>query len=337
MISSSRTSFAVAMRDHQLEWALGGGVPRATLEERKGKTSWVLKPEHRERNLFKSSWWQHIAGKEHLWARALNSSQCFGLNLFGPLAEDNDRARRVLNAFLPEQGISQQDTVQVRFEHSPEGAAEWLGERGQGTQVDVFFEVRRVDRLVGFVLIEVKFTETSFGECRGWHGKTRTGWINRRRPRCEDALAVANAPQTQCWLSEDQGRHYWELLARPSAALRIDQIKLAGACPFRHGLYQLMRNRVLADELRRQIPGSWVEFAVCCHPGNRALAGLKEPVAGSSNAIEAFRKLSSVDAVREWSAREVIDVCAVGVGLSDWRAWMLSRYFPSDVPQSVGV
>jgi hypothetical protein len=101
MTFSSKASFAVAMRDHQLQWALNGGAPSAALEERKGKTSWVLKPEHRSRNLFRSDWWQHIAGAEHRWARALNSSQCFGLNLFGPLADDNGRARRVLSALFP--------------------------------------------------------------------------------------------------------------------------------------------------------------------------------------------------------------------------------------------
>jgi hypothetical protein len=196
MTSSSRASFAAAMRHHQLQWALSGGIPSAALEERKGKTSWVLKPEHRERNLYESNWWRHIAGKEHRWARALNASQCFGVNLFGPVAEDSTRARRMLCAFHPDRELSEQDTVNVRFEHSPAGAAQWLGERGQGTQVDVFFEVRRSDRLIGFVFVEVKFTETGFGACRGWNGKSRTVWTNSRRERCQDALLLTKAPRT---------------------------------------------------------------------------------------------------------------------------------------------
>lgn len=330
MAISSASTFASAMRDHQLHWALGkGGVPSEALEQRNGKTSWVLKREHQRRNVFVSKWWEHIVGKEHRWARALNSSQCFGLNLFGPLADDNGRGRQVLEALLPDRRLFSDDTVHVHFEHSPDGAAGWLGERGQGTQVDVFLEVRRADRPVGFVLIEVKFTETGFGACRGWNGKRGKEWTNLRRERCEDALALAEAPQTQCWLSESEGRRYWAMLAEPSSAIRIDQVRQAGACPFRHGLYQLMRNRVLADEVRRRTPGAWVEFAVCAHPANKALAGLRDPVAGSSVAIEAFRRLSSQDAVRDWNARDIFEhVCSSGGELVGWRPWMLDRYFP---------
>jgi hypothetical protein len=54
MTKSSKPSFAVTMRDHQLRWALNGGIPRTALEVRKGKTSWVLKRERCKLNLFRS-------------------------------------------------------------------------------------------------------------------------------------------------------------------------------------------------------------------------------------------------------------------------------------------
>jgi hypothetical protein len=91
-----------------------------------------------------------------------------------------------------------------------------------------------------------------------------------------------------------------------------------------------MRNRVLADELRRRTPGVWVEFAVCRHPANQVVNSLKESVAGSSNGLEAFRRLSSSDSVRDWNAREVLEhTCSADEEPSDWRSWMLDRYFPA--------
>lgn len=321
--------FAAAMRDRQLQWALNGGVPGAELQERKGKPFWVLKAAHRKRNLFRANWWEYIAGSEHRWASALNSSQCFGVNLFAPLADDEGRARRVLRLLLPDRNIEPQDTIAVQFEHTPEGAPGWLGERGQPTQVDVFFEIRRADHPIGFVLVEVKFTESSFGSCRGWSGKRDKEWINPDRARCQNASELARSPQTQCWLAEVEGRRYWELLSQQSSSLRMEQIASVGACPFRHGLYQMMRNRVLADELSRRTPGAWAEFTICRHPANNVLTTLKEPVAGSSNAMEAFRILSSPKSVRDWNAEEVVGfVGATGDGLSDWEAWMRGRYFP---------
>src|SRR5688572_23585370 len=93
--------FATSMRDRQLKWAIGGGVPPAALEERHGQVSWVLDPEHRKLNLFRTEWWDYIAHAEHCWARALNSSQCFAVNVFAPMADNSAIARSALQALLP--------------------------------------------------------------------------------------------------------------------------------------------------------------------------------------------------------------------------------------------
>lgn len=119
--------FAETMRDRQLEWALGeGGIPVAALERRREKVSWVLEPQYQKLNMFRSDWWSYIAGREHRWARALNSSQCFAVNVFAPLAEESARARRALQVLLPSRDLGPQDTVCVEFEFTPEGAAELL-------------------------------------------------------------------------------------------------------------------------------------------------------------------------------------------------------------------
>ena len=69
------------VRPELINWALAHGIPEDALEKHHGRLSWVLKPESRKLNLFDPSWWDLIAGKEHRWARALNSSQCFAVNL----------------------------------------------------------------------------------------------------------------------------------------------------------------------------------------------------------------------------------------------------------------
>jgi len=319
--------FAESMRDRQLEWALGAGIPVAALEKRHEKVSWVLKPEHQKLNLFRPDWWAYIAGREHRWARALNSSQCFAVNVFAPLAEETARARSALRVLLPKRGLGPEDTVYVEFEFTPEGAPAWLGERRQATQLDVYFQITRSGQCVGHVLVEVKFTESSFGCCRGWAEPGKPS-PNPDPSRCLDASAILSAPQSNCWLAQGEGRKYWEIMSAPESSIRKDAIRLAGACPFRHGLYQLMRNRVLADELTCRTGATWADFAVCRHPANQKVIDLDEPVSSLRDAIRAFRSLSSEDAVLQWDAEEIMGIISsTDDRLKNWETWMLGRYF----------
>ncbi len=156
----AKDSFAEEMKQHQISWALANGVAPDMLETRKGQVSWVLKKEHRKQNLFDPRWWRYIAGHEHRWVRALNSSQCFAVNVFAPLAEDGDLAKTVWARIYPHRPLDPADTVTVEFEHTPPCAHVWLGESGQQTQVDVFFTVQKNDIPVGHLLVEVKFRST---------------------------------------------------------------------------------------------------------------------------------------------------------------------------------
>jgi hypothetical protein len=322
-MDSSKVS-ATVMRDRQLAWALAGGIPIEALEQRHGKVSWVLKSGYRKLNLFRPEWWEHIEGSEHRWARALNSSQCFAVNLFAPLADDSALARKVLALLLPARSLDDHDSISVSFEFTPDGAAAWLGERGQPTQVDVYFRIERSGRCQGHVLVEVKFSEVSFGCCRGW--KATAG--NPDGSRCLDVPAVLASPHSNCWLVASEGRQYWNIISRPTSTIREDAIDQAGACPFRFGLYQLMRNRLLADELARRTDAAWADFAVCYHPGNRKVLVLPEPVSSKSDVFEAFRSLSSPDAVSDWNAEKVLEtIHRNDDSLGDWRRWMYDRYF----------
>lgn len=142
-MSKPNESFIRNMKEHQISWAHQNGLSEF-LEQRKDNTpSWVLKKGYRSRNLRDPSWWRYIEGREHKWARSLLSSQCFALNVFGPLAGTPVLAKQVLAELLPHRSLEKNDEVTVHFEHTPEQAPVWLGETRQPTQVDVCFIVRR--------------------------------------------------------------------------------------------------------------------------------------------------------------------------------------------------
>jgi hypothetical protein len=314
------------MKERQLAWALAGGIPVDALEERRGGPSWVLKREHQRRNLYRPDWWDYIAGYEHRWARALNSSQCFAVNLFAPLKETSDWARRTLNALLPGQDLQVGDDVTVNFEHREPNAKDWLGERGQPTQIDVYFKVDRGGRCVGHVVVEAKFTEPEFGCCRGWSDSEHKPSANQDRDRCLDLPGILKESKRNCWLAANEGRRYWELMAARDSTIHLD-VAEQRPCPFRRGLYQLMRNRVLADELRRRTGAAWSEFAVCRHPDNLTLLKMKHAERGTTNPIDAFRAISAPGAVRDWPADQVLAAIAASDPNLAEDAWMRRRYF----------
>jgi len=288
---------------------------------------WVLAEAHRTRNLFSPEWWHHIQGFEHRWVRALNSSQCFAVNLFATLAKDPSAANRFLRRMLPERDVIRADHVVVRFEHSPSGVAERLGERGQPTQIDVFFEVVREGRIRGAIGVEVKLSESEFGGCRGWNGIHKTGPINPDRDRCLDARRVVESPETQCFMAEREGRRYWSLMGAVDASFDPDRLTEQDCCPFRHGLYQMMRNRVALDVFRSITEAEWTDFVVCVHPANQAVARLPEPVAGESNAVAAFRNLLRPGGVLEWDASAVLKAIVAAEGSTEeWACWMRGKY-----------
>jgi hypothetical protein len=300
----------------------------AALEIRHGEISWVLKLEHRKLNVFRSDWWAYIAHAEHRWSRALNSSQCFAVNIFAPLADDCSRASRALRLLLPVRNLRPEDRVSVRFEYTPEHARAWMGERQQATQIDIYLLVTRSDRCIGHVLVEVKYSENSFGCCRGWESKPDGATRNPHPSRCLNASEIISAPRSNCWLAEAEGRRYWEIISAPRSSIQKEAIRSAGSCPFRHGLYQIMRNRALGDELARHAGPAWADFAVCRHPANDEVVLLDEPVFSFRNAIQAFRFISSEQAICDWDAQELVEVISsTDDVLKDWKSWMMARYF----------
>jgi hypothetical protein len=320
-------SFYDGLKTQQVAWARSVGIADRDTEADRSRP-WVLKPESQARNLWDPAWWSRIAGKEHPWARALTSSQCFAVNLFAPLAADPEAARRVLACLRPDRILSAAETVEMALEFTPPQARGWLGESRQATQVDVAFVVRRDDRPVGYLLVEVKLGERRLGACRGAKRPSVRSAANPRPDRCRSLAQILADPGSQCWLAEAEGRTYWRYMRDEAGPFRFDGLAPDAPCPFAGGLYQLMRNRVLAQALVREGGAEWADLALCVHPGNDAVDVLDEAVGGSSSAQAAFTALlGPQEGLLEISPRAVIEATlAVAPGLAPWGEWVRGRY-----------
>ena len=221
--------FAEVLKRHLIAWAKVNGLDEH-VESGRGRP-WVLAEEQRKRNLHRQEWWRYIQGYEHRWARALNSSQCFAVNLFAALADDAPAANRFLRQMLPDRRITHDDAVRVVFEHSPKGVPERLGERGQPTQIDVVFTVFRERRVHGVIGVEVKLSEREFGACRGWTGMVDGVPLNPARDRCLDGRRVFESPDQHCFMAEREGRKYWSSMTMPGASLRAGSPRRSGPLP----------------------------------------------------------------------------------------------------------
>jgi hypothetical protein len=326
-MSNGNESFADRMKEHQTAWAKNNGFAHLLEARHDSQPSWVLKREHKTRNLQNPSWWKYIPkGHEHPLAKSLKSSQCFGLNLFGPLADNPILAKRVLETLLPHRTLEKDDAVTVCFEHTPQGAPEWLGEKNQPTQVDVFFTVNRREKPIGHLLVEVKLTEPEFGSCRGAVPSTPTKPGNPDSSRCLNLQSVLKNPKSMCWMAEAKnGRHYWDFLLSAATPFTFTSVT---ACPFRQSLYQLMRNQVLALALAQHTSAEWAEFGVCLHPKNEKVRELTDAVAGHTDALEAFNAiLTDKKKVIEILPSAIINLATEHQpALSQWADWMRTRY-----------
>lgn len=322
-----RESFVERMKEHQIFWARQSGFEQLLEPRRGNRPSWVLKAGFKEKNLKEKAWWQYIKGKEHRWARSLLSSQCFAVNLFAPLVEKPMLAKRVLQVLLPHRTIEKDDEVSVVFEHTPKGAREWLGEvkTHQPTQVDVVFTIQRFKTHIGYLLLEVKFTEQGFGVCRGAVKSTGAKPGNPDSSRCLNLQSILAQPKEMCWMAgeKENGRHYWDYMQAPDAPFNFP---INGPCPFR-SLYQLMRNEVLALALVKNASAEWAEFGVCIHHGNAQVRQLSEPIAGHTDALRAFGQLLPRQKILEIDPLNVLRTAREhDASLSEWADWMISRY-----------
>lgn len=306
------------LKAHLAEWARSAPEVARALEP--GSTM-LLREGSVSANFFRPGWADLVRGQEHRYLRALNSSQAFAVNLFAPLADDPQAARDVLEALLPEATLSPGARVEVAFEYSPPEARTMLGEGEKATQVDVALIARRGDRLEAALLVEVKLLEDGFGRCRGWTAAA----TNPAPWRCLHLGRILDAPHEHCHMAQAEGRRYWDVLGDPRCFAfpphAVDQ-----PCPFRHDLYQVMRNCVLADALEAATPGSLVRVGLCLHPENAKALALVPPVAGDDNVLEAINALRPKRPVRRLDLVETVTLIAAATGDEAWHRWFSERY-----------
>jgi hypothetical protein len=229
-----------------------------------GERPWILAAEADwQKNL-----WQPLRGlrllpslvDKHRWAHHLRSSQAFALNLFGPLQASVDNptfawATEVWGKFFD--GITA-----VQFEHPAAGdpLEEATTNEPHRTRVDVRVEFggNRV------ALIEVKYTEPSFGGCSAHYSEA-----NETKDMCS-APGWNLGRMRSCYLERVKNRTYFE----DAAGSCFDFAAMDGyasdhrGCPFLGGLYQIMRNARMID---KNPPDKNAEFVVLAPKANKSL------------------------------------------------------------------
>lgn len=138
---------------------------------------------------------------------------------------------------------------------------------------------------------------------------------------------MLDAPEQACWLTEVEGRRYWKWIDTGAGSFRLEALRRESACPFRHGLYQLMRSRVLANALIADGGCSWARIGVYIHPGNERARRLPDAVAGSSDVLEAFQWLTAPAGVVVLEPAAIVEaVESEAPRHGPWAAWVRQKY-----------
>jgi restriction endonuclease-like protein len=112
-------------------------------------------------------------------------------------------------------------------------------------------------------------------------------------------------------------RRYWEILKSPESKLTFESLAPQAACPFRYGLYQLMRNKVLAEAMVQHGRAKWAYFGVCAHPENSS---------GIAEDIQEFHSLFGEGLLNIDPRVLISTVAASARRLEPWADYMRERY-----------
>lgn len=191
-----------------------------------------------------SMWaWNNIeqSGKLHKFARHIRSSQTFAVNLFGGLPEAG--ITEILASFFGP--ITQVNQPFFEFEDETDRLKESIP-RGQRTQVDVVLRGRTAGGRNVALLIEVKLSETDFGNCSGAVDPN-----NDAKEVC-DSAGPFGSDSNRCYKLRNHGDGQRRLYDR---YLKVDDALIESpfdGCWFRTSGYQPMRNVALAEMLHQE-------------------------------------------------------------------------------------
>lgn len=264
----------------------------------------------------------------HDYARALNSSQAFALNLVLPFRVGRTDG---LAAFLSDR-LGRMATVtgaELEYYGSGELLAEIQGPKpgpdDHLTQADVAVHLRDAGGRRGLLLIEVKLTEGGFTTCGGARSRG-----NRDHGPCDDAATFFDAP-ARCYLRRplraSRDRRYWELFARAHRSLRsaFPGADGSGPCPFRGDWQQPMRNHALAlAAVDAGLAGFWA-LALVHHDDNPDVVG---PWDACSAAV------ADRDHLHRWPATLLLAALEAALPSTDppLAPWPRDRYLLPEAP-----
>jgi len=252
----------------------------------------------------------------------LLSSQILCVNIFFPLRNNASLLGGFLRKFYP----SLAEVTGIDFEYiGPKNYFKEPGGRGYNrTSADVAITWEDTKTKSNLLLVEFKFTESSFGEC----GKSE----NPDQERCNHGELVISSPQTECYRSE-VGRPYWDIILSPQGPFLRETLNKTQYCPFRYDFYQLMRNQLLAKCVAEDEDSGFhtVEFAACYDDRNKTLMNLSHPIAGNSNPFTSWQSfLKNPSSFKYFTIQQLLEHIAhtdnLPSELQQWRTYLNKRY-----------
>lgn len=272
--------------------------------------------------------------QQHSELLNLKSSQAACLNFLFPLRLNLNLATSVLtHAGIVGQGGR---VTGIEFEYTAQdeskkedGCTKWLGEppggkRGQNrTSIDAAVFWTKGGKTCA-TLIEWKYSERNFGCCSAFADADKT-----EKLRC-----LGDDYERQCLIIGDgpkRSRHYWNLLA--GSGIDLNKMRAVVGCPFRSPFYQLMRQFLVAQYMRKAGLAEHIEVVGVHFAGNAALRELPvelKPMVKSSDdtVVDAWnRALDRVPPMREIEVSALLQGYDATPGCdTNWREYILTRY-----------
>ncbi len=247
----------------------------------------------------------------------LKSSQSVCFNLMFPLRQDYVLASRVLSPLLPDL----REVTKIEFEYTFTEVTEWLGE-GVATPGKNCTSIDAVvwwDNIAGqkkISLLEWKYTEKGFGGCSSANKKE-----NVTKDFCKQNWSACGVGES-CYVAKPRNRRYWDHLQ--SAGINVDSLCkiIKKGCPFRGQYYQVMRQFLFAEYLRKETAGHDVEILLISFKGNDSFKDEKV-ITPWNTAIKGKPPLRHVYAD---DLNKAIQDCSIAD--KKWQEYLTQRYFP---------
>jgi hypothetical protein len=253
----------------------------------------------------------------------LLSSQIACVNLFFPLRD----YKYLLAGFLKKLYPTLLNVTDIDFEYIGPSHKNYFNESGgrgySRTSSDVSIEWMNDNNEHNILLIEFKFTESSFGGC----GKGD----NKHQERCLQAEKIVSSPEL-CYRTEVK-RPYWDMILAMDSPINKNVLSKRGTCPFKNDFYQLMRNQLFTKCLTDDKDAGFAsaEFAICYDARNTKLLNLRETFDGEINPLKAWKLfLKDSNSFKHFTIQQLLDhidnSSKMPLELRQWRNFLKEKY-----------